>query len=59
MRASRRSRSAEESGAEVEFFYYPAGHAFHNDENLLGTYDPDSAALAWRRTVDFLSSRLS
>jgi carboxymethylenebutenolidase len=48
-----------ESGAEVEFFYYPAGHAFHNNENQLGTYDPDSAALAWRRTVDFLTSRIS
>jgi carboxymethylenebutenolidase len=47
-----------ESGADVEFFYYPAGHAFHANHNLLGTYDPDSAALAWRRTVDFLSSRV-
>ena len=44
----------EESGAPVEFFYYDAGHAFHNDENLLGTYDPAAAALAWQRTVDFL-----
>ncbi len=44
----------EESGAPVEFFYYDAGHAFHNDENLLGTYDPEAAALAWERTVDFL-----
>ncbi len=49
----------EESGAEVEFFFYPAGHAFHNDENLLGTYDADNAKLAWQRTVDFLASRLS
>lgn len=48
-----------ESGAEVEFFYYPAGHAFHNDENLLGTYDADSAALAWQRTVDFLKAKLA
>jgi carboxymethylenebutenolidase len=49
----------EESGADVEFFYYPAGHAFHNEENLLGTYDPDSAGLAWQRTVQFLKQRLS
>jgi carboxymethylenebutenolidase len=49
----------EESGADVEFFYYPAGHAFHNEENLLGTYDPDSAKLAWERTVRFLKERLS
>ncbi|HST50072.1 dienelactone hydrolase family protein [Jatrophihabitans sp.] len=48
----------EEAGADVEFFYYPAGHAFHNDENLLGTYDPDNAKLAWQRTVQFLKERL-
>lgn len=47
-----------ESGAPVEFFYYPAAHAFHNDENLLGTYDEDSARLAWQRTVAFLHDRL-
>ena len=47
-----------ESGAEVEFFYYPAGHAFHAEHDLLGTYDPDSAKLAWRRTVDFLHAKL-
>ncbi|HEX8094956.1 dienelactone hydrolase family protein [Jatrophihabitans sp.] len=49
----------EESGADVEFFFYPAGHAFHNEENLLGTHDPDSARLAWERTVRFLKERLS
>jgi carboxymethylenebutenolidase len=49
----------EESGADVEFFYYPAGHAFHNDEDLLGSYDPQSATLAWQRTVQFLKQRLS
>ena len=48
-----------ESGAEVEFFYYPAGHAFHNDENALGTYDEDSAKLAWQRAVGFLKEKLS
>jgi carboxymethylenebutenolidase len=47
-----------ETGADVTFFYYPAGHAFHNDENPLGTYDPDSARLAWQRTVDFLHKHL-
>jgi carboxymethylenebutenolidase len=47
-----------ETGAEVTFYYYPAGHAFHNDENLLGTYDPDNARLAWQRTVDFLHKQL-
>jgi carboxymethylenebutenolidase len=48
----------EESGAEVEFFYYPAGHAFHNDKDRLGTYDEESARLAWSRTVDFLRSKV-
>jgi carboxymethylenebutenolidase len=49
----------EESGADVEFFYYPAGHAFPAEHDLLGTYDPDSAKLAWQRTVQFLKERLA
>jgi carboxymethylenebutenolidase len=49
----------EESGTETEFFYYPAGHAFHNDQDLLGTYDAESAKLAWARTVRFLRDRLA
>jgi carboxymethylenebutenolidase len=48
-----------ESGASVEFFYYPAGHAFHNDENLIGTYDEEQAKLAWSRAVAFLKEHLS
>ena len=48
-----------ESGAPVEFFYYDAGHAFHNDENLVGTYDEANAELAWSRAVDFLRATLS
>lgn len=47
-----------ESGADVTFFYYPAGHAFHNDVNLAGNYDPASAALAWQRSIDFLRERV-
>ena len=47
-----------ESGAEVTFYYYPAGHAFHNDEDRLGTYDPASATLAFGRMVDFLRQRV-
>jgi carboxymethylenebutenolidase len=47
-----------ESGAEVTFYFYPAGHAFHNDENLMGTFDPENAKLAWSRTVEFLKSQL-
>ena len=47
-----------ESGAEVTFFYYPAGHAFHNEADLLGTYNPDAARLAWNRAVEFLKQRV-
>jgi carboxymethylenebutenolidase len=47
-----------ESGAEVEFHFYDAGHAFHNDTNKLGTYDEESAKLAWDRTVAFLRAKL-
>jgi carboxymethylenebutenolidase len=48
----------QESGAHVEFFYYPAGHAFHNDVNRLGTYDPELAKLAWGRAVAFLKAHV-
>jgi carboxymethylenebutenolidase len=47
-----------ESGAEVEFHFYEAAHAFHNDTNKLGTYSPQDAQLAWSRTVDFLRSKV-
>lgn len=43
-----------EVGATAELFVYPAGHAFYNDENLLGTYDREQAELAWSRATDFL-----
>src|SRR3954454_7237328 len=49
----------EEPGVPVEFFYFPAGHAFHNDENKMGTYDEENAKLAWSRAVAFLRERLS
>jgi len=47
-----------ESGAEVEFYYYDAPHAFHNDENPMGNYRPEAAKLAWNRAVDFLKARV-
>ncbi len=42
------------AGATAELLTYPAGHAFYNDENLLGTYDRDQAELAWSRATTFL-----
>jgi len=47
-----------ESGRRPDFRLYPAGHAFFNDENLLGTYDPDQATKAWEATVSFLRAHL-
>ena len=47
-----------ESQGPVEFFYYPAGHAFHNDRDKMGTYDEASASLAWNRTLDFLRANV-
>jgi carboxymethylenebutenolidase len=48
------------AGVDVTFHYYEgAGHAFFNDDNRLGTYDPDAAQLSWERTVSFLRTALS
>jgi carboxymethylenebutenolidase len=52
-------RLGEQTPGPIEFFYYPAGHAFLNDRNLLGTYDPDNAKLAWQRAVEFLKHHVS
>jgi carboxymethylenebutenolidase len=46
------------NGRTPEIRRYPAGHAFLNDTNLLGTYDPDQAAQAWDRTIAFLREHL-
>ena len=48
----------QQTGRRPDFRFYPAGHAFFNDENLLGTYDPDQAAKAWDATVGFLHAQL-
>lgn len=53
------ARIRQEAGVPVEFFYYDAGHAFHNDKDLLGTYDEQAAKLAWSRTVQFLKRHLT
>ena len=44
--------------ASAELHLYPAGHAFVNDENLIGTYDPECAAQAWSRAVHFLTQHV-
>ena len=43
----------------VDVKVYDAGHAFFNDENLLGTYDEDKAKQAWGQAVDFLRRHLA
>ena len=44
--------------APAELHVYPAGHAFLNDENLIGTYDPECASQAWSRAVQFLTDHV-
>ncbi|WP_127781791.1 dienelactone hydrolase family protein [Rhodococcus sp. X156] len=52
------AKITEGSGRAPEFYRYDAGHAFFNDENLMGTYDADKAKLAWDRTLDALHAEL-
>jgi carboxymethylenebutenolidase len=52
------ARIEAESGVSPEFRFYPAGHAFVNDENLLGTHDAEQAAKAWDATLEFLRENL-
>ena len=47
-----------DTGKAPEIARYAAGHAFLNDENLLGTYDAALAGQAWDRTVAFLHEHL-
>ena len=51
-------RIEKESGVRPDFRLYPSDHAFFNDENLLGTYDPEQALKAWSATRDFLRANL-
>ena len=57
-RAQEQQIRAESSAPVVDFHFYDAGHAFHNDTNALGTYSPDDAQLAWSRTVEFLRAKV-
>jgi carboxymethylenebutenolidase len=47
------------NGQKPDIVRYPAGHAFFNDDNLLGTHDPEQAAKAWELTIGFLREHLS
>jgi carboxymethylenebutenolidase len=45
------------AGKEVEFYYYPkAKHWFFEEDR--SEFDANAASLAWKRTVQFLNSRL-
>ena len=49
-----------EMGKDVTFNIYPeTGHAFANEENPLGTYNPEIADVAWGRVLEMFSKELS
>lgn len=50
----------EETDVEVDIrLYEGAGHAFFNDEDHMGTYDPELAARTWQDTLTFLRTQLA
>ncbi|GAA4841274.1 dienelactone hydrolase family protein [Kitasatospora terrestris] len=51
-------RIGEATDRRPEIHFYPAGHAFMNDEKQPSTYDPLQADTAWRRTLAFLWAHL-
>ncbi|MFE2727010.1 dienelactone hydrolase family protein [Kitasatospora sp. NPDC059327] len=51
-------RIGEATDVRPEIHFYPAGHAFMNDENPHGGYDRLQARTAWRRTLSFLWGHL-
>lgn len=53
-----REKISTDTGREPEIVHYPAGHAFLNEEDLLGTYDAEQATIAWDRTISFLRVHL-
>jgi carboxymethylenebutenolidase len=47
------------AGVDARFsFYEGAGHAFFNDTDRLGTFDPEAAERSWQTTVNFLRANL-
>jgi carboxymethylenebutenolidase len=58
--ANKLESELKDAGVDASFHYYEGGgHAFFNDTNRLGTYDPDLAEASWERTVSFLRSALA
>jgi carboxymethylenebutenolidase len=52
-------QSLKSAGARYEAHLYPdVDHAFHNDTNA-ARFNADAAQLAWRRTIDFLTTELA
>jgi carboxymethylenebutenolidase len=52
-------RQLRDMGKDVELeIHAGSGHAFVNEENPLGTHDPDLASKCWAATVGFLHDRL-
>lgn len=45
-------------GKDATITICPAGHAFMNEENAIGTYDPALAAKIWPEVVAFLHEKL-
>lgn len=46
-------------GKDVEITVHQSGHAFMNEENPLGTYDPELASQVWPATIQFFKDQLS
>ena len=57
-RPGRVEQRLKDAGADVEFHYYDAGHAFANEDDPIGSYDEDAARTAWVRTLEFLRAHL-
>jgi carboxymethylenebutenolidase len=45
-------------GKDVRFTVHDAGHAFMNEENALGTHDPDLANRLWSEVAEFFHAQL-
>ncbi|CAN5188427.1 dienelactone hydrolase family protein [soil metagenome] len=52
-------RAIREAGGQAAINVYGGtNHAFFNDQNVLGTYEADAAAVSWARTLSFLATSL-